>query len=112
MLCFQVTKKLICINRDFSNFAFTPIQIDIASDIRDFLQFIHATQQLVSAEKTPTLSIVLPLYEDLIATLKILATQKPRISHAIQAAVDKLSQYLAISQGTRIYALAMGESYI
>ena len=105
----QVSQKLIQVNSDLSGYSFTPAQIQVASDIRDLLQFFYATQQLVSAEKTPTLSIVLPVYEDLVTTLKTLATVKPKISHAINAGIDKLNQYLAISRSTRIYALAMGE---
>jgi hypothetical protein len=35
-------------------------------DVREWLQILHSVQELVSAEKTPTLSVVLPLYERLI----------------------------------------------
>ena len=36
--------------------------IRVLVDIRRFLYIPHVVQELVSAEKTPTLSIVLPMY--------------------------------------------------
>lgn len=66
-------------------------------------------QEIVSAEKTPTLSLVLPLYEKLIALLTKLKIQLPKLEHAIAASVWKLEEYLEKSRQTKIYALAMGE---
>jgi hypothetical protein len=65
-------------------------------------------QEIVSAERTPTLSVVLPIYEKLIVMLGDLKTLKPEISHAISASIDKLEEYMAISRRTKIYALAIG----
>ncbi|KAJ7704561.1 hypothetical protein B0H17DRAFT_1126873 [Mycena rosella] len=53
-----------------------------SQDIRRFLQVPHIVQEIVSAEKTPTLSLVLPMYE-------------------------KLILYLGMSRRTRMYALTM-----
>ncbi|KAF8185444.1 hypothetical protein BJ912DRAFT_1114624 [Pholiota molesta] len=106
---YLVSKKLIEINRDLSQHAFSDIEIKVASDIRRFLYVFHVVQELVSAEKTPTLSIVLPLYEKLITMLKLLRRALPELVHGIDASVAKLEEYLAISRGNRIYGLAMGE---
>ncbi|KAJ7039416.1 hypothetical protein C8F04DRAFT_898191, partial [Mycena alexandri] len=65
-------------------------------------------EELVSAEKTPTLSIVLPLYERLIIMLRNLKRQLPKLGHAISAAIHKLEEYLGLSRRAPIYALAMG----
>lgn len=81
-------------------------------DIRRFLFIPHTVQELVSAEKTPTLSIVLPVYERLIIMLKNLRQELPQLAHAITASINKLEEYLAISQRTKIYALAMGEFFV
>lgn len=69
-------------------------------------------QEIVSAEKTPTLSLVLPLYEKLIALLNKLKMQLPKLEHAISASLLKLEEYLAKSRQTKVYALAMGKHQI
>lgn len=81
----------------------------VLQDIRRFLEIFHLVQEIVSAEKTPTLSVVLPLYEKLIVMLNDLAKELGEISHAIKASVEKLEEYLAVSRCTKIYSLAMGE---
>ncbi|THH12780.1 hypothetical protein EUX98_g9788 [Antrodiella citrinella] len=65
-------------------------------------------QKALAAEKTPTLSRVLPAYETLIHTLRNMAAYHfPKLSHAILAAADKIDKYLAILRKTRMYVLAM-----
>ena len=66
-------------------------------------------QELVSAEKTPTLSVVLPLYERLIGMLKKIARIYPKIAHAILFSAEKLDKYMGYSRQSRIYAIAMSE---
>lgn len=80
----------------------------VLGDIRRVLEVFHVVQEVVSAQKTPTLSMVLPLYENLIVMLKNLATELGEISHAINASIHKLEDYLSFSRRTRIYSLAMG----
>ena len=62
----------------------------------------------MSAEQTPTLSIVLPLYEKLIVMLANLAKAKPQLAHAIDAAIEKLRDYLAETRTSKGYIMAMG----
>ncbi|KII92966.1 hypothetical protein PLICRDRAFT_70282, partial [Plicaturopsis crispa FD-325 SS-3] len=81
---------------------------EVLHDIRQFLHAPHLVQELVSGQKTPTLSLVLPMYEELIDVLRELSEDLPRISHAINASILKLEQYLGKTRSTRIYALAMG----
>ena len=81
--------------------------VKVLVDIREILFYPHQVQELVSAEKTPTLSIVLPLYETLIASFKGLAVIMPKLAHAIQAAIEKLEQYEGISRQSKIYGLEM-----
>lgn len=107
-LIFKVCIELIKENSDLSDHAFTDAQFQVASDIREFLEVFHSVQELVSAEKTPTLSIVLPLYELLLRMLKDLARVQVKLAHAIQASITKLAEYLAISRKTKMYTLAMG----
>ena len=55
--------------------ALSKAQLKVLQDICEFLSYPHEVQQAVSAEKTPTLTHVLPLYEKL-ALLYRLAVQK------------------------------------
>jgi len=68
-------------------------------------------QEIVSAEQTPTLSIVLPLYEQLMKLLEDLKMKLPKLEHAISAAIMKLEEYLVKSRKAKIYILAMGKSF-
>lgn len=65
-------------------------------------------QELVSAEKTPTISHVLPMYEKLVVMLTDLKRDLPELSHAISETITKLEEYLAKSRKTKFYALAIG----
>ncbi|KAJ7181343.1 hypothetical protein C8R43DRAFT_870106, partial [Mycena crocata] len=96
-------------NRDIAYHALSELELAVLRDIREFLQVFHLVQELVSAEKTPTLCIVLPLYERLIIMLRDLKRKIPKLSHAITASIRKLEEYLALSRRAPIYALAMGK---
>lgn len=85
------------------------LEMRVLNDICQFLEAFHEVQQIVSAEKTPTLAIVLPLYKDLIEMLKDLKIHLPNLAHAIAASVDKLREYMDKARGTRLYTLAMGK---
>ena len=83
-------------------------QLQVLSHIRLFLQVAHTVQEVVSAEKTPTLSVVLLLYEDLIAMLKNMKNHLPLLSHSIKASLAKLQEYLKLSRKSFAYILSMG----
>ncbi|KAF7330238.1 putative AC transposase [Mycena venus] len=85
----------------------SPVTLQVLQDIRQFLQVPHLVQEIVSGEQAPTLSYVLPLYEQLIVMLKNLVKDLDKISIGINAAIRKLEEYLNLSRRTRIYALAM-----
>lgn len=65
-------------------------------------------QELVSAEKTPTLSLVLPMYEQLIGMLQDLKFELPKLGHAIEAARGKLDEYMEKTRKTPMHVFAMG----
>ncbi|KAJ8456137.1 hypothetical protein ONZ45_g18814 [Pleurotus djamor] len=90
---------------ELQHHSLSPLELRILNDILKFLLCFHAIQQVVSAEKTPTLCLVLPLYDDLIQMLESL--NLPELQHAISAAIQKLKEYLAMAQTTRLYTLAM-----
>ncbi|KAJ6495737.1 hypothetical protein C8R47DRAFT_973665, partial [Mycena vitilis] len=83
----------------------------VLSDIRRFLQVPYLVQEIVSGQKTPTLSFVLPLYEQLIVMLKALAKELDKLSIGIKASIRKLEEYLNMSRRTKIYSLAMSTEF-
>ena len=67
----------------------------------------HECQKFLSAEKTPTLSLALPVYETLVLLWKKLAKAIPELSHYIDLGVAKIMEYVSRGRRSRIYALAM-----
>jgi mannose/fructose/N-acetylgalactosamine-specific phosphotransferase system component IIC len=86
------------------------VQQKALCDVREWLCILHSVQELVSAEKTPTLSVVLPLYEWLIGMLKKMARILPKIAHAILFSMEKLEEYMMYSCQSCVYAIAMSEN--
>lgn len=89
--------------------ALSEAQINVLTDIREFLSYCHTVQELVSAEHTPTLSIVIPLYEQLISKLRTAAEDLPKLHNIITASVNKLEEYLVYSRKAKVYNLAIGK---
>ncbi|PVF96169.1 hypothetical protein CPB86DRAFT_709764, partial [Serendipita vermifera] len=83
-------------------------ETSILDDIREVLSFFHSAQEMLACEKTPTLSFVLPLYEELLGALKELCEAFPNLIHAIWASIEKLEKYLAEAHQSYLYTLAMG----
>ncbi len=77
------------------------------NDIFDILSLPHATQELLSAEKTPTIALAHPAFEVLIDIW--LQKQKiiPELSHYIGVRIAKIQEYVQKCRWSRIYALAM-----
>lgn len=75
-------------------------------DIHDILEVPHAAQELLSSERTPTLSMVVPVFEELVKQFKNLQSSYPELSHYIGVAIAKIEEYMGQSRKTRIYALA------
>jgi hypothetical protein len=94
---------------EIAHFALGSTHVKVLVDIRRFLYIPHVVQEIVSAEKTPTLSLVIPMYKKLVVMLNDLKRELPELSHAISASVIKLDEYLAKSRRTKLYALAIGK---
>lgn len=85
-------------------------ELGVLCDIHQVLEIAHATQEALSAELTPTLSMALPLYEFLVQKWTRLATHTlPKLSHYINLALNKLCDYIREAQKTRIYALSLSK---
>ncbi|CAA7268998.1 unnamed protein product [Cyclocybe aegerita] len=104
---YPAVKKMIEENSDMAAHEFSDMDLEVLRHIFHFLHYFHVIQEIVSGERTPTLSIVLPMYEKLITMLRDLHLDLPQIAHAIDAFISKLEAYLKVSRRTKVYALAM-----
>lgn len=68
-------------------------------------------QELLSAEKCPTLSLTLPIYEKLVVYWTALSEALPELAHYIKLGVGKIMEYVAMGRRTRVYALAMSKTH-
>ncbi|KAF8882371.1 hypothetical protein CPB84DRAFT_1750913 [Gymnopilus junonius] len=87
--------------------ALSESQKSILQNIHQVLQVAHLTQELLSAEWTPTLSMALPVFETLILKWKMLAATIPELKHFIDLGILKLEEYISQTRKTQLYALAM-----
>ncbi|KAG8725162.1 hypothetical protein FRC11_001907 [Ceratobasidium sp. 423] len=82
-------------------------EFEVLNDILQVLDCAHYTQELLSSDKTPTLSFALPLYHALIAQWRDLQTKLPALSDAIDASVKKIGAYIAKSRSNPAHIVAM-----
>ncbi|CCO37840.1 hypothetical protein BN14_12000 [Rhizoctonia solani AG-1 IB] len=82
-------------------------QYEVLQDICSVLSILHSAQELLSAEKTPTLSLALPVYEALIKALDSAIVEFPELQFAILCAIRKLEDYVDRARDLPVYALAM-----
>lgn len=71
------------------------------------LELPHEAQELLSAEKTPTVSIAMPAYELLRDAWVTLPVDVPMMEHYVGVGVSKLDEYMLKSRKSRIFALSM-----
>ena len=57
--------------------------------------FANACQELLSAERCPTLSVALPIYEKLVAHWTALTETIPELAHYIRLGIGKIMEYVA-----------------
>ncbi|KAF8151387.1 hypothetical protein B0H34DRAFT_784669 [Crassisporium funariophilum] len=86
---------------------FTKTEWQVLNDIHHVLEEPHGTQELLSAEKTPTLSIALPAFELLVDSWLNLQKTIPELSHFIGVGIAKIQEYVIKCRQSRIFALAM-----
>ncbi|KAK1215115.1 hypothetical protein PQX77_022287 [Marasmius sp. AFHP31] len=106
LVLYPAIEKFLLNHGDLSDLVLTPVLLQVLNDIHTFLSLPHALQEIVSAQKTPTLSVVILLYEQLISRLNNLI-KLPLLEHAIWASIDKLKEYLMKARTKQIYVLAI-----
>lgn len=82
-------------------------QYEVLQDICSVLSILHNAQELLSAERTPTVALALPVYEALVHALREASKMFPELRYAIELGIDKIETYVAHARGVPVYALAM-----
>jgi len=82
-------------------------EYEVLHHIRLILELPHKCQELLSAEKTPTLSFALFTYEGLVLLWKDLAQDIPELSHYIDLGIAKIMEYVSKGRQSHVYALAL-----
>jgi hypothetical protein len=85
-------------------------EVTILEKIKEFLGHFHSFQQLLSAERTPTIHLVIPAFEGLIADLNESPARRSILGHAYSTALAKLIEYKRKCLTNPVYILAMGMS--
>jgi hypothetical protein len=88
---------------------FKPTEYEVLHHIHQILELPHKCQELLATEKTPTLTLAVPIYEALVVMWKELAKAIPELSHYIGLGIAKIMEYVLKGRQSRIYALAMSE---
>lgn len=105
----QACERFIRLHPELGKFALDEFDLEQLINIHQILSIPHRAQELLSAEKTPTLSHVLPVFEALVQKFKELEDVFPELQHAIKEGTRKIEEYANKSRKNNVYALAMGE---
>lgn len=89
------------------DFLLSEKDLEVLHDIRGFLSIPHVYQEYLASDYTPTIPWVLFSFLDMLELLKDARKCYPKIVHAIDASIQAAEQYMAYTQRTRMYALAM-----
>lgn len=84
-------------------------EYEVLHHIHQILEIPHRCQELLSAEKTPTLALAIPTYERLVMLWNGLINVIPELSHYVKLGVAKIMEYVSKGRRSRIYALAMSK---
>ncbi|KAJ8581993.1 hypothetical protein M405DRAFT_776899, partial [Rhizopogon salebrosus TDB-379] len=80
-------------NADIADFSLDVKDTEVLRDIHQIIEVPHTAQELLSSERTPTLSMALPAYELLTSKWTQLQSTIWELSHYIGVGLDKLKQY-------------------
>ncbi|KAH9917776.1 ribonuclease H-like domain-containing protein, partial [Fomitopsis serialis] len=82
-------------------------EFDVLVDIHQVFAAPNAAQELLSAEKTPTLSMALPVFTELMDVWTEQTKTIPELQHYIDIGIDRVQKYVNIARSSQVYALAM-----
>lgn len=107
MRLLQAISRYIASVPALAEYTITHKDFEVLYDILTVLNLAHQTQELLSSDRTPTLSLALPLYHALIDKWRELQSSLPALSHAIGAGIRKIETYLAKTRSSPAYIVAM-----
>lgn len=93
------------------NHSLSDQELSVLYDISQILELPHLAQELLSSERTPTLSMTLPTYSILLDEWKKIAAQIPELEYYVNAGIEKIEQYIAEARKTPIFGIAMNPSF-
>ncbi|KAF8754797.1 hAT family C-terminal dimerization region [Rhizoctonia solani] len=91
----------------FSDMIMLDLEFKVLQDILTCLNVPHQAQELLSAEKTPTLSLAFPVYNQLTCSWRQVGAQLGAFEHAIECGIAKIQEYIAKSRSSPIHIVAM-----
>ncbi|KAG8749081.1 hypothetical protein FRC11_011606, partial [Ceratobasidium sp. 423] len=94
-------------NRDAQIPVVSHNQFEVLQHITTVLGVAHSAQELLSAEKTPTLSLAFPVYESVVQAWLDLSKKLPKLATAIGTGIAKIREYINRTQNARVHTLAM-----
>ena len=94
--------------RDLQKLRLDVREVEVLQQIKDLLGYFHSFQQLLSAERTPTIHLVIPAFETLITELTDALAEGPLLAHAYSVAIAKLKEYRNKCMLNPVYTIAMG----
>ncbi|KAK0436854.1 ribonuclease H-like domain-containing protein [Armillaria borealis] len=80
---------------------------DALSNFREILAVPHAFQQILSAEKTPCISDMIPAFEVMRSMWEKLETEMPHAKNIIHAGLNKLAEYRNQADDVDAYFIAI-----
>ncbi|KAJ7017491.1 hypothetical protein C8F04DRAFT_979212, partial [Mycena alexandri] len=95
--------------RDLHKFKLGDKEWEALGAFKRILSVLHAFQQRLSAEKTPTLGDALPAFEAMIAAWERDQVKFPETAHIVQQGIDKLESYRERVEDVPAYILSMRE---
>jgi hypothetical protein len=95
--------------KELDSMGLSKMQLELLKDILIVLEMFHVVQEGLSSERTPTLAMALPAYEEILSTLSgyIQNDSFPNLIHAIYVAQDKICKYVEVARSNNVYAIAM-----
>ncbi|CAE6348960.1 unnamed protein product [Rhizoctonia solani] len=82
-------------------------QYESLQDIASVLSVVHSAQELLSAEKTLTLSLAFPVYESVIQAWLDLGPKIPELATPVGAGIGKIHECVNRTKSARVQTLEM-----
>ncbi|THU89831.1 hypothetical protein K435DRAFT_577193, partial [Dendrothele bispora CBS 962.96] len=102
-----IQRFLSDVNFQLQEYSLSSVEWKAVDQLSQVLEVPHAFQQLLSAEKTPTLCDVIPSFEEMIHLWQDMKTRLPDMRTIIDAGIRKLEEYRNKMVDVPAYTLAM-----